>query len=97
MRAASKHYLLGYGLAVALTAIPFALVALQLLSAMTTLGVVLIAGLLQMAVHLRWFLHLRSAGGDWRVTALIFTVVVILIMSAGTIWVVQDMNQRMMG
>lgn len=97
MKDAAKHYLLGYGLAVSLTALPFALVALRVLPAMTTLGVILIAGLVQMAVHLRWFLHLRIGGGDWRIKALIFTVIVILIMSAGTVWVVQDMNQRMMG
>jgi len=52
---------------------------------------------LQMLVHLVFFLHLdRSSESRWNVNAAAFTVVVIGIIVIGTLWVMHNMNVHMM-
>ena len=54
-------YIVGFVLAVILTAIPFALVATHALAPSTTMLVIAVAAVLQILVHLRFFLHLTSS------------------------------------
>ena len=96
MRTSTRGYLNGVGLAQLLTTAAFGLVWNQLLPAPVVLVVVLALGLVQMLVHLRWFLHLRVRGPGWQVPALAFTLLIVVIMAAGTLWVLKDLNQRMM-
>ena len=53
-----KSYLTGFALAGVLTAVPFCLVAWGLLPRQAALLVIAVAALLQVGVHLRFFLHL---------------------------------------
>ena len=53
-----KSYLTGFALALILTAIPFALVATSALPPRPMLIVIAIAAIIQVLVHLRYFLHL---------------------------------------
>ena len=50
-----------------------------------------------MLVHIVYFLHLdtRSQGG-WNMLAAIFTVVLVVITIAGSLWVMFHMNANMM-
>ena len=90
-------YMLGFGLAVILTAIPFILVAFKLLSAATTLIVIALLALIQIVVHLRYFLHLdfKDTPRENLVT-LAFTAVLIVIMIGGSLWIMFDLYARMM-
>lgn len=91
------NYLTGLGLAVALTAIPFGLVAARAATRPVLLAVVAGTGLTQALVHLRYFLHLtfdRSERG--KLFILIFATLLILIMGSGTIVVMNNLNMRMM-
>ena len=89
--------MVGFVLAVILTAIPFILVAFKLLSVTTTLVVVAVLALIQVLVHLRYFLHLdfKDTPRENLVT-LAFTAVLILIMIGGSLWIMFDLNARMM-
>jgi cytochrome o ubiquinol oxidase operon protein cyoD len=51
----------------------------------------------QVVVHMVYFLHMntRSEGG-WNVLALIFTVVLVVIVLSGSLWVMHHMNSNMM-
>lgn len=93
---AMRSYLIGLALALVLTAIPFALVAAHALSRGATVAVIAVAALVQVLVHLRFFLHLglrRSAPETLATVA--FAAVLIGIMFGGTLWIMFDANRRM--
>jgi cytochrome o ubiquinol oxidase operon protein cyoD len=89
-------YIVGFGLAVLLTAIPFVMVAKHLASPATTVIVIAVTAVLQILVHLRFFLHLRF-GSTPRETllAIAFTTLLIAIMMGGSFWIMFDLARRM--
>lgn len=92
-----RSYLVGFGLALVLTAIAFAIVAFGLMPAGPALVVIAILAVIQVLVHLYFFLHLdpRTAPRE-NVLTLAFAVVLIFIMIGGSLWIMFDLNQRMM-
>ncbi|USG61941.1 cytochrome o ubiquinol oxidase subunit IV [Sneathiella marina] len=92
-----KSYLVGFGLAVVLTVIPFGLVWTGSLPHMTTLVIIIVAALVQVLVHLYFFLHMnfRSTPGE-NLLALAFATILIMIMVGGSIWIMFDLHHRMM-
>ena len=93
-----KGYMTGFVLAVILTVIPFWLVMAKVFpSSSTTALVILGIAAVQIVVHMIYFLHMntRSEGG-WSLLALVFTVVLLVIMLAGSIWVMYHLNSNMM-
>lgn len=92
-----RAYLTGFVLAVILTAIPFGLVWLKLLPVGTLFPVVVALALVQMLVHFRYFLHLGLRSTPWEDRlAGGLALILIFIMAAGTIWIMIDLNMRMM-
>lgn len=92
-----RSYLTGFVLALVLTLIPFGLVAADALSRQPALIVIAIAALLQVLVHLRFFLHLNlSTTPRENVLAIAFAAVLIFIMIGGSLWIMFDLNERMM-
>ena len=50
-----------------------------------------------MIVHMIFFLHMTpKAEGGWSMTALIFTIIIVGIMLAGSLWVMFHLNTNMM-
>ncbi|KEQ17723.1 cytochrome o ubiquinol oxidase subunit IV [Endozoicomonas numazuensis] len=92
-----QDYLTGLVLAVILTAIPFWVVWTSAFSAKVLFGIITLCALIQVIVHLRFFLNisLKHTGKDY-LTALFFAGVLIFIMVGGTIWILYDLNFRMM-
>jgi cytochrome o ubiquinol oxidase operon protein cyoD len=93
-----KGYMIGFVLSVILTAIPFWLVMgdvfdSKLLTAFLIMGFAVV----QIVVHMIYFLHMnpRSEGG-WTMMALIFTLVLVAITLAGSLWVMHHLNTNMM-
>ena len=96
-RGSLKSYLTGFVLALVLTAIPFALVRRGTWSAAATLATIFTAGLLQILVHLHYFLHLdTSSAARWNVLALIFTLLIMVLFVGGTLWIMDSLYHRMM-
>jgi cytochrome o ubiquinol oxidase operon protein cyoD len=92
-----KGYLTGFVLSVILTAIPFWLVMAKVLPASATVPVILGFAAVQVIVHMVYFLHMNTkVEGGWSFLALLFTVIVVVIMLAGSIWVMYHMNTNMM-
>lgn len=95
---ALKEYLTGLLLSVVLTAIPFALVMGGVVTHFG-LGVVAILAFAaaQVVVHMVYFLHMntRSEGG-WNMLALVFTLVLVVIVLSGSLWVMHHLNVNMM-
>ncbi|EQB08318.1 hypothetical protein L288_08170 [Sphingobium quisquiliarum P25] len=91
-------YMIGFGLSVILTAIPFWLVMTGAFANPRTTAIVIMAfAVVQIIVHMIYFLHMntRSESG-WTMMALIFTIVLVVITLAGSMWVMYHLNTNMM-
>lgn len=92
-----KDYSIGFILSVILTAIPFWLVMAKVLPPGTTGFVVLAFAAVQVVVHMIYFLHMNNkAEHGWSMMATIFTVILLVILMAGSVWVMYHMNANMM-
>lgn len=93
-----KDYVIGFVLSVILTAIPFGLVMSGIITdTRITAGIVMVFALVQIVVHMIYFLHMNSKSeSGWTLMALIFTIVVVTICLAGSLWVMFHMNTNMM-
>jgi cytochrome o ubiquinol oxidase operon protein cyoD len=93
-----RSYATGFVLAVILTAIPFWLVMGKVFDKSSTAAFVLLGlAAVQIVVHMVYFLHMNAKSeGGWNMLALIFTVMLVVIMLAGSIWVMYHLNHNMM-
>jgi cytochrome o ubiquinol oxidase subunit IV len=93
-----RDYITGFVLSVILTAVPFALVMSGIITdSRITAGIVMVFALVQIVVHMVYFLHMNSKSENgWTLMALIFTIVVVTICLAGSLWVMFHMNANMM-
>ncbi|WP_041069287.1 cytochrome o ubiquinol oxidase subunit IV [Candidatus Ishikawella capsulata] len=92
-----KSYLIGFIFSLILTGIPYGIVMSNKLSKTTMTSVVLTCALLQVVVHLIYFLHLdtKSENG-WNILAIVFSLIVILIIVLGSLWIMGHLNHNMM-
>jgi cytochrome o ubiquinol oxidase operon protein cyoD len=93
-----RTYLTGFALSVILTAVPFWLVMTGAIADKQVAALVVMAlALVQVIVHMIYFLHMNSRSeGGWTMMALIFTVVMVAIGLIGSLWVMHHMNLNMM-
>ncbi|MGL5284897.1 cytochrome bo3 quinol oxidase subunit 4 [Aeromonas sp. RU39B] len=92
-----NSYLTGFILSVILTAIPFWMVMDGGFSHQATLLTVVGMAVVQIFVHLFYFLHMNTSSEQrWNVTALVFTVIIIAIVVVGSLWIMYNLNINMM-
>jgi cytochrome o ubiquinol oxidase operon protein cyoD len=91
-------YVLGFVASVILTAIPFWLVMNKVIeSPGITTVVILGLGVVQIFVHMIYFLHMDSkAEGGWSFMGLMFTVILVAITLSGSLWVMYHLNTHTM-
>lgn len=96
--ASMKDYVIGFVLSVILTAIPFWLVMTGALHSPAATGLVIMGfAAVQIVVHMVYFLHMSpKVEGGQNILALIFTVVIVVIVLSGSMWVMYHLNQNMM-
>jgi cytochrome o ubiquinol oxidase operon protein cyoD len=97
-KASFKSYAVGFILSILLTAIAFAL-AIQSggLPRWTVLTGIFGAAFLQILVHLHYFLHLdTSSAARWNILALVITLLILILFVALSLWLMADLNYRMM-
>jgi cytochrome o ubiquinol oxidase operon protein cyoD len=91
-----RSYLVGFVLAVVLTAIPFYLVATHALPPLRVMYVIAAAAVLQILIHLRFFLHLNfTTTPRENLLAIAFTAVLLFLMVGGSLWIMIDLHSRM--
>jgi cytochrome o ubiquinol oxidase subunit IV len=91
-------YLIGFGLSVILTAVPFYFVMSGVLESKTATALAItILAVAQIVVHMVYFLHLdaKSEAG-WNLMALIFTAVILIIALTGSLWIMYHLKVNMM-
>ncbi|KQP72696.1 hypothetical protein ASG51_05185 [Methylobacterium sp. Leaf465] len=93
-----KDYMTGFVLSVILTAIPFILVMGNVLGNDRITGIVIMGfAVAQIVVHMIYFLHMNTKSeGGWTILALIFTLTLVIITLAGSLWVMYHLNTNMM-
>ncbi|MCC7254013.1 cytochrome o ubiquinol oxidase subunit IV [Hyphomicrobium sp.] len=93
-----RGYLIGFALSVFLTAVPFWLVMGEVLeSKQLTAFVIMAFAMVQIVVHIVFFLHMTSSAEEgWSMMALIFTLIIIVIAMAGSLWVMHHLNTNTM-
>ena len=99
-KAAYRHDLRGYQtgfiLAAILTIIPFALVASGTFSTIAVLWFIGVLGLLQIVVHVRYFLHVDlSPERREELYLMLFSGALLAVMIAGMLWLLFNLYTRM--
>ena len=97
--ASVKSYMIGFVLSIVLTAIPFGLVMDAGHYGFTTgtvIAAVLLLAVVQVFVHVVYFLHMdRSAEQRWNVVAFAFTVMILVIVVSGSVWIMHNATSNM--
>ncbi|CUU23203.1 cytochrome o ubiquinol oxidase subunit IV [Duffyella gerundensis] len=92
-----KSYMVGFILSIILTGIPFWMVMDGSASHTTIIGVVVACAVVQVIVHLIYFLHLDTkTEGGWNMVAIVFSALIILIVVVGSLWIMWNLNYNMM-
>jgi cytochrome o ubiquinol oxidase operon protein cyoD len=96
-RGSFKSYATGFILSIVLTVIAFALVLSGGFSRSAVLFGIFSAAVVQILVHLHYFLHLdTSSAMRWNVLALVFALLIMILFVGGTIWIMYHLKYRMM-
>ena len=90
-------YIKGFALALILTLCAFGLVALGTLPKTLVLPLIFALGLVQILVHLHYFLHLdlRAENQPYLLT-IAFTFLILVIMVGGSLWILYDLRMLTM-
>ena len=93
-----RGYATGFLLSVVLTAIPFWLVMAKVIPNSTTTALVVLGfAVVQILVHMVYFLHMSSKAEEgWTMVSLIFTLILVVITLAGSLWVMHHLDSNMM-
>ena len=93
-----RDYVIGFLLSAALTALSFWLVMSGVMEGkLSTAWLIMGLAAVQMIVQVRYFLHVsgRSESG-WTMVSLIFTLIIVVITLAGSLWVMHHLDENMM-
>ena len=92
-----KSYLQGFILSIMLTAIPFWAVMSGQLSQGQTLATVVGLALVQIVVHLKYFLHLSfKPNSRANTVAFLFSALIIVMVVGLSVWIIISANNMMM-
>ncbi len=94
-RAELRSYGWGLALALVLTVPPFALVQSAAMPGLPLRGLIGVFALAQVIVHLRFFLQVSFGQKREIMLLLLFSALLLLIMLAGTIWIMASLATRM--
>ncbi|GAA4836406.1 cytochrome o ubiquinol oxidase subunit IV [Paenibacillus vulneris] len=83
-----KSYVIGFILSIVLTIIPLVVILNHMFSEGARIVIILIMAILQFAVQLVFFMHLKEGeNARWNMMALALGLVILLTIVAGSIWI----------
>ena len=92
-----KSYIIGFILCLLLTSLSFYLVYAQFLSGKILIYTLIALAIIQAAVQLLLFLHVgQEAKPPWETIAFCFMIMFLLIIVIGSLWIMNDLNERVM-
>jgi cytochrome o ubiquinol oxidase subunit IV len=90
-------YLTGLGLAILLTATSFFVAGTDLVWQPSIPVALVVLAIAQMGVHLVFFLHITSGPDNTNnVLALAFGLLIVILLMAGSLWIMSNLNHNMM-
>ena len=90
-------YLIGLGLAILLTAVSFFVAGTDLVWEPSIPVALVVLAIAQMGVHLVFFLHITTGADNTNnVLALAFGVLIVILVMAGSLWIMDNLNHNMM-
>lgn len=91
-----QQYYIGFVGASALTILAYLSVTLEWFSYTVTAAFILTLAVIQFAVQVHFFLHLRGEQKPrWRNWAFIYSLIMMLVVVLGSLWVMYNLNYRM--
>ena len=91
------NYLVGFVSALVLSAAAFWLVTSQIVDGAWLIAVLIGLAVLQLVVQLVFFLHVGSESRPrWNLTALLFMLIMLVVIVAGSLWIMNNLNYNMM-
>lgn len=92
-----KSYVIGFFSSLTLTGISFFLVTMKVLSGQYLIYTLVGLAITQAIVQLLFFLHLgQEPKPRWETLIFCFMVLILLIITLGSLWIMNDLNERMM-
>src|SRR4051812_22753457 len=96
-RGSLGSYITGLVLALVLTAVPFWMVMSRAVSVPIVAAGIATTAIVQIMVHLVFFLHMNGSSGQrWNLVAFLFAVLVVVILVAGSLWIMNHLNHNVM-
>ncbi len=92
-----KTYIVGFILSILLTVVPYVIVVHHLLVSDALVIAIVVLGIIQLLVQLIFFLHLSAHPSQrWNVITFTFTLLILVILVSGSLWIMWNMNYNMM-
>lgn len=92
-----RSYVIGFIASILLTTASFSIVITKLLSGNALIFTIVALALAQAIFQLLFFLHLgQEAKPRWETIVFYFMIVVLFIVAIGTLWIIYDLNNRVM-
>ena len=91
------NYFIGFVLSIVLTLLAYFAVTNHWFGTGATAAFIVALALVQFAVQLLFFLHLAQEDGPrWRLGTLVFMAIIVIILVAGSIWIMNNLNYNML-
>lgn len=92
-----KHYAIGFFGSALLTALSFFFVIGGFIKGSALIYTITVLALIQAIIQVRYFLHVgEEPKPKWETGIFFFMVLVLLIVIVGTLWIMYDLNERVM-
>lgn len=92
-----RSYVIGFVFSLILTLISFSLVATQVISGSFLVYSIIALAIVQAIIQLLFFLHVgKEAKPRWETLVFYFMLLVLFIIVVGSLWIMYDLNDRVM-
>lgn len=92
-----QSYVTGFALSLLFTAIPYLIVVKDWLEGNALVATLFAFAILQLLIQMVFFLHIGSETKPrWKLIALLFSIVVVVIVVIGSIWIMYNLDYNMM-
>lgn len=92
-----KSYVIGFIFSIALTLLAYYFVSEKIYSGWVLNTIIILLSIIQVVVQLIFFLHLgEDSKPYWNTLAFLFMVLVVAIVIPGSLWIMNNLNYRMM-
>ena len=95
MSASYKSYVIGFVLSIISTLLAYFFVVNGIFPKDQLVYIILLIAVVQLVIQMVFFLHI-GRGSRWKLLTFAFTVLFVLIIVVGTIWVMNHLNYNMM-